>query len=179
MATASDSCTLLSLPGELRNRIYRYTLGSPQAIAVSSKGYERSGLLSACRQIRHEALQIFYHENAFDIAALELDSCVLAQWCAVLDKLDINPRRVTMCPSIRQTAHWRNLMTWIYQWHVGVIPARLTYPAYLHNAEVRLVHAMFDTAMIMQGQPWSHVKLLLDIQRPVLIALNPDWAIER
>ena len=171
-----ETCYLLALPGELRNHIYRLALRENKPIAVGAKGYHRSGLLGTCREIRAETLQIYYYENHFDIAALELDSSTLARWCATLEAIDIRPRKVAMNPYIRQTVHWANLLKWIHQWHAGVIPARLTYPAHLLNAEVRVVHAMFDMAMVMRAQPWPFVRAVLEAQRPVLIAMNPGWA---
>jgi hypothetical protein len=90
----------------------------------------------------------------------------------------ISQRKIAMNPHIRQTAHWTNLMRWIYQWHMGAIPARLTYPAHLQNAEVRIVHAMFDMAMALRGQPWSVVGAVLSTQRPVLAAMNAAWGFD-
>ena len=90
----------------------------------------------------------------------------------------ISQRKISMNPHIRQTANWTNLMRWVHQWHIGAIPARLTYPAHLQNAEVRIVHAMFDIAMVMRGQPWSVVGAVLSVQRPVLVAMNPAWGLD-
>jgi hypothetical protein len=197
----SSRCHLLALPGELRNWIYRLAVVSNHSIEVGPKGYVRSALLATSHEIRAETLQIFYYENRFDILALELDPTTLARWCQMLTTLERTPsyqfnasnpcaadsaattaeiglisqRRISMNPHIRQTAHWTNLMRWVHQWHIGAIPARLTYPAQLQNAEVRIVHAMFDMAMVMRGQPWSVVGAVLSVQRPVLVAMNKAW----
>jgi hypothetical protein len=203
----SSRCHLLALPGELRNWIYRLAVVSDHSIEVGLKGYARSGLLATSREIRAETLQIFYYENQFDILALELDPTTLARWCRMLTTLERTPlhhaakldtsnpcaahpgvttagqgvisqRKISMNPHIRQTANWTNLMRWVHQWHVGAIPARLTYPAHLQNAEVRIVHAMFDMAMVMRGQPWSVVGAVLSVQRPVLVAMNQAWGLD-
>lgn len=61
---------LLALPGELRNRIYRYALVKDGPIAFKC-GNNRSGerfvpaILQVCRQIRSEAIRIYFHENTF------------------------------------------------------------------------------------------------------------------
>jgi hypothetical protein len=90
----------------------------------------------------------------------------------------ISQRRISMNPHIRQTAHWPNLLRWLHKWHIGAIPARLTYPAHLQNAEVRIVHAMFDMAMCLRGQPWRTVEGVLSCQRSVLEALNAGWGVD-
>lgn len=56
----------LSLPGEIRNNIYRYALVSPKPYTVKLQfPPSDTGLLRANKQIYSEASTIFYHENTF------------------------------------------------------------------------------------------------------------------
>ncbi|KAK5684160.1 hypothetical protein LTS10_004024 [Elasticomyces elasticus] len=59
--------TLLGLPPEMRNAIYRYVLVNPDPIEVSpGRPYAyKPAFLSTCRQIRAEADGIFMNENTF------------------------------------------------------------------------------------------------------------------
>lgn len=64
---AAQQLALLSLPAELRNRIWSLTLLETERIDMSHKcRYRIPGLLSACRQIREEAAPIYYSENHFN-----------------------------------------------------------------------------------------------------------------
>ncbi|KAK3386830.1 hypothetical protein B0H63DRAFT_447732 [Podospora didyma] len=64
------SFKFLSLPGELRNKIYRLVLRRKAVIGTSSvvERFKLSGqLLRTCRQIHDEGLSILYSENTFEI----------------------------------------------------------------------------------------------------------------
>ncbi len=65
---ASIDCPLLALPGEIRNRIYRYVLIKPNPFAVKFQFSPRdTALLQANRMVYMEASTIFYYENTFRI----------------------------------------------------------------------------------------------------------------
>lgn len=86
--------SFLSLPGELRNEIYRYALvvgRRPFALQMPEKmhpeSYADTALLRVNKQVFRETSSIFYHENTFRIAqdlfystpilqALEVVHCV-------------------------------------------------------------------------------------------------------
>jgi hypothetical protein len=56
------------LPPELRNSIYELVFKDTTFEPVNHNRWKRpqnQALLATCRQIRHEALHIFYHETAF------------------------------------------------------------------------------------------------------------------
>ncbi|KAK3706704.1 hypothetical protein LTR37_012548, partial [Vermiconidia calcicola] len=50
---------LLELPGELRNRIYGYVLVD-DIIKLDSTGHTEPELLHTCKQVRKEAIRIYY-----------------------------------------------------------------------------------------------------------------------
>lgn len=66
---ASAPVPFLDLPGELRNHIYRYSLVTVDSIAITDGGkvplWMPPAVLATCRQIRNEALPIYYIENSF------------------------------------------------------------------------------------------------------------------
>ena len=56
------------LPPELRNRVYRLTLTQTGPIATLGKQrLEEPALLAVNRQIRNEAIALYYHENDFEL----------------------------------------------------------------------------------------------------------------
>ena len=66
-ANSKHSPLLSKLPGELRNKIYRYVL-LQEAIEIQlAPIYEKTNLLRTCSQIRKEASAIFFSENIFVI----------------------------------------------------------------------------------------------------------------
>jgi len=70
-----SECLLLTLPAELRERIYRYALKGqmPDYCVFVRTGYLYSRpaapliapLLATCRQIKHEGVPIFFQDNIF------------------------------------------------------------------------------------------------------------------
>ncbi|EME42170.1 hypothetical protein DOTSEDRAFT_100538, partial [Dothistroma septosporum NZE10] len=59
--------TLLGLPGELRNRIYRDALIVPDRIRIDATYHTLPALLRTCREIRDEATSIHLTANRFGI----------------------------------------------------------------------------------------------------------------
>ncbi|KAK4611195.1 uncharacterized protein CLAFUR5_13878 [Fulvia fulva] len=65
---------LLGVPGELRNRIYRYVLLQESPIIVTDTGFDRPGLMSTCKAVRTETVKIYYEENKFTVDIINLSS---------------------------------------------------------------------------------------------------------
>jgi hypothetical protein len=68
LATAANANShLLSLPAELRNRIYCYVLisGNSEVELTKKDYYGKKRFLNTCTQIRKEAESIFHEENSF------------------------------------------------------------------------------------------------------------------
>lgn len=95
------ACPLLELPAELRNEIYGLVLCKNDRIVVSSAGYEREGLLSVCKQVRQEALKIYYYENKFVVEVHKWNSDNLLAFEKVLRRLGLKRAE----PAIRDGKH--------------------------------------------------------------------------
>ncbi|KAK5731999.1 hypothetical protein LTR17_010952 [Elasticomyces elasticus] len=68
--------TLLTIPPEMRNRIYREALLEGSICVCSAFGLLRSlpdepALLRVCHQIREEAMSIYYCENKFSVSVYD------------------------------------------------------------------------------------------------------------
>ncbi|KAK3648142.1 hypothetical protein LTR56_007554 [Elasticomyces elasticus] len=71
----ATQANILLLPAELRIRIYEFCLVSTDVIDLADRAQRREpGVLAACRQIRFEALAIFYSENNFTATERDTES---------------------------------------------------------------------------------------------------------
>ncbi|KAK3626699.1 hypothetical protein LTR56_019631 [Elasticomyces elasticus] len=97
------TCHFLALPWELRHHIYKFALTDPEAILIQypredanalrtprSPWIHQPALCAVNRQIRHEALLIFYGQNAFHSWTVDM----VAAW---LRDLDVDHLRVLRC----------------------------------------------------------------------------------
>jgi hypothetical protein len=66
-AATTLRANFLTIPGELRNKIYRLALISDGKIVVAKGQFVEPRLLRTCRQIRTEATKIYYLENEWTI----------------------------------------------------------------------------------------------------------------
>lgn len=77
IAAAEVKCRLLSLPAELRNRIYEMVVVHQQPITMSHRRRHRltrtpPAITRTCQQIKNESLPIFYEWNTFRL----YDACM-------------------------------------------------------------------------------------------------------
>lgn len=80
-------CHLLQLPGELRNRIYRYALVTDDDIDVTSTGPGEPALLLSSKDIRQESLLIYYRENHFNMRVPDWNGTALVPFMKQLRKI--------------------------------------------------------------------------------------------
>ncbi|KAK3063925.1 hypothetical protein LTS18_011639 [Coniosporium uncinatum] len=80
-AREAPAPSLFDLPAELRNHIYRYALTESHELVISdSAPPQQPALTRTCRQIRTEALGIFYLNNGFRCHVDNLDSSLMRRW---------------------------------------------------------------------------------------------------
>lgn len=81
---------LLALPAELRERICEYALSCEETIAIRRPDYATStALLRTCRQIRAEALPVFFKYNHFSVALGFKDWRNLFHWTLKVERADL------------------------------------------------------------------------------------------
>ena len=69
-----------AFPAEIRNNIYEMTLISPNDRIQVTHEFKTPGLLSVCRQIRQEAIQIYWLQNKFEVKVVDLDIKILVRF---------------------------------------------------------------------------------------------------
>ncbi|KAK5117155.1 hypothetical protein LTR85_008923 [Meristemomyces frigidus] len=105
--------TLMGLPPELRNHIYRFALVDETGDLRVDAGHRlQPGLLRTCRQIREEATNIFFLENTFRINSIGLAPPVPERHWLTTRK---STRTVTI--ALPGPWDWANLKGWLRRCH--------------------------------------------------------------
>ena len=172
---------LLELPGELRNRIYGYVLVD-DIIKLDSTGHTEPELLHTCKQVRKEAIRIYYAENRFEILVPDYDSSLLLQWSRKAVQLALDHNVYVVCRIFCQhhpQPDWPKLLLWLERVFANSIPHSCRHPPSQApsgtSVEGLVVGGMFHLVRTSQNQPWDYVKKLLEEQRLILIALDGRW----
>lgn len=187
-ATAEVPLRLLSLPPELRNRIYRYALIADNGIVIQHQVSTPTipSLLATCHQVRHEAYDIYFKENDFRFYITDFDATLLLRWCKTFGRSRISLvaqpgkyrlfTRMSSPPAVK----WQNLIVWLKASFRGrcIGLARDDQAGGSHpncnaaSALFKMIHDMRRET----GVTWIQAKAALDGARVALAALNPAWA---
>ena len=162
-------CKFIELPAELRNRIYRLALLEPDAIKINdSSTPQEPSLLSACRQIRQEAISIYYGENHFELQVADLDPTTAQKWLSGSTLRLKSKHRY----KIDNSNNWKNLLRWIK----GVLDGEITsIPGRNSKNSIALV---FSIAMRLyrERKAWEEATPYLEDLHQLLITQDRRWA---
>ncbi|USW58685.1 hypothetical protein Slin15195_G120040 [Septoria linicola] len=132
----------LELPTELRNDIYRLVLVRPKhkrdVVTTIDTIPKEPALLLTCRQIRGEALGIYFRENKFTFRIRDCDAEVYLKWC-VRSKHHLAAAIEFVCEG---SPNWRNF-------------------------KIRLRAHHYDRARALRAHPWPGESKLKTIMRKV------------
>ncbi|KAK3722638.1 hypothetical protein LTR37_002208 [Vermiconidia calcicola] len=172
--------SLLGLPGELRNRIYRDALLTDDSdVIVDATGVPEPALLLTCKQIRAEGGQIYYSERAFSIHISDYDTAVAVKWTRRHRLIREDYKIDAKCRVVNTGyPHWVNLVSWLERLFNEEVFLRAFFPSQAPagtSTGLLTIGAMFASVQAMRGQPWSRVKTLLDEQHHILISIDKQW----
>lgn len=179
-ATSPQPSRLLSIPPELRNRIYRNVLLDPGRINVSATGFTEPELLLTCKQIRSEAMGIFYNECTFVLDNDDYDPTTAIAWTMKLRALSKRKIITNRCgpPTIfsqtRPTPSWTNLLKWVKACHerqAGAMYAGET----RKDAGAHIISACLLMGVNLRDTPWAGLEKVLEHQHCALVALDERW----
>lgn len=161
--------SLLSLPPELRNQIYRYTPLQDDWITLSPSQASEPSLLSTCRQIRQEARSIFLYENKFTVSVRDLYYPVpSAHWYNL-------PYPLTRESHLKgYTKEWQNLKAWLADYHQGsVVGFRAQSDGWRRH---QIVSKAFDIVDSLNDVEWEVVEKVLESFREGTELGTMNWS---
>lgn len=169
--------SLLTLPAEMRNNIYRFALvedAQPIPIPIGTHPPNQPSLLNTCRQIRHEAAGIYFEENSFDFEINDNNAHVYIDWCSK------SPRHLDAPNtnfSLEKSRNWCNTLAWLKaHWEgccQGVLPINdgslFDVLAYLFEVVDELEERELD---------WPQIESVLGLVRKALGVLDKGWLVD-
>ncbi|KAK5117160.1 hypothetical protein LTR85_008928 [Meristemomyces frigidus] len=159
--------SLLGLPGELQNEIYRLLLVEAHSISVNANNKDQPPLLRTCKEIRKDALPISYEENtmAVEVADLRIDM-PSHHWISTCcsHKPDASGPRLKVTSDVPR---WKNLLLWLKRFHAREVPGvphpRLQANESRDTAEpnrVEVIASAFGIVGCLMHLPWEEVEKL-------------------
>ena len=166
--------SLLKIPAELRNEIYRLVLISDEQIEIKDI-YKEPALLSTCRQIRKEATPILYLGNSWVID--------LPDWnFAFYDAFYISVHRKVL-ESWKMKVAWTNngslndkagLLRFIKFLHENQHYPGIRYEPSKYSLESAVTGAC-EIARSMRKQPWEEISSVLEIYLDEVVKGKNGW----
>lgn len=173
------------LPPELRNRIYKHALVDEEPVCITTSGYDRPPLVSTCRQIRKEAIEIYYAGNVFVLVMPSYDSTPVALFDATLPALSCY---VDVVKDWRyyQVPNWPNLLRWLQLNHkqddnwplLSKYPVKLVSRDRYAKRDYLVVSGMFAMVRELSCVPWERLQAVLEAQRPILVRIDRRWGLD-
>lgn len=152
---------VLSLPPELRNEIYRYVLVKEpgRRIILTPGRPSQPALLCTSRQLRKEAIGIFFSENHFTIPVIDYDlrPCIFIR--TLNDKYRAEGIRNCRYPSHGYT-NWDNLLASLEVLHANPLPAHGRKPKWCTRYEA--VSRGVNIVERYRFTPWIRVEEVLE-----------------
>jgi hypothetical protein len=175
-ASAKTSSRLLSLPGELRNRIYRFAIIGHRALEIDAARWSthQPPLLKTCKQVRHEALRLFYIENKISTDIHDWNPIVKYNFQQLMLAHKVRPANLHHYFS--GGPNWGNLMNWLKAVHEGRIGAISDAVGKQRPMERKIVGVMFRVVRKATGvSTWMQVEDLLVAHRELLGMTDDRW----
>lgn len=189
--------SLLGLPAEIRNKIYRMMFEeNDNTITVKSCTFPEPPLLRVSKQVRMEAGSIFYSECTVKIEDnWTYGAGIVCEYKRknVFIEFQVNIRLVE---TNNVSPNWQDFLVGLRRFHAGYVVmveegesnqgqggsgqtsqgTNVQVGRPLRRFTCALVKAMVSEAMASQDLPWSRVKSILEKYHAALIAADPLWA---
>lgn len=144
----------------------------------------------SCKEIRREALKIFYHENCFWINTPAYNCESMMKFLGATKAIGIASKGEDGMDLIKTRVQfgcspsWTNLLEWMRQMHAGAIStdrnvspnmARMDWDGGVRKAKYMAIQSMFDTVYQLRAQPWELVEKVLCSLRMNLACIDEAW----
>lgn len=181
-ATSSSSSRLLSLPPELRVMIFEFVLISGRITISPSAVPAWPALLSTNRQVREEALKIWYGKNLFSFTVVDCDGSLANKFRRNTQWKIYHPQKDNALVNFQGRPDWRNLMDWCRDVHCGSATAIFSIPKE-HREDVSKYPLLavlaaaqeISAASRARRERWSTCKATLKSLRMVAGVADRRW----
>lgn len=181
---AQDS-PLLKLPAELRNRVYEYALYTDgQCLITKAGGIPEPSLLTTSKEIRKEAIGIYYSVNNVMLDILSFDATALRHFDRKVDAMATTSHGFRISGSglqFRSAPNWTNLKGMLRYYHKGDNRFALPFAEFATDDAAGLppvfkaIYGMIRCAAAMQTSPWEEVESTFELLRAGLILSDARW----
>jgi hypothetical protein len=162
----------LSLPGELRNRIYELVLCEAEIIHVT-EDLKPPALPAVCRTIRTESLEIWLRQNEFKFDLIDCDGSLLVAITKLRMMLIKDPDFSLRVGTVTTGLNWQNLKRWCRG-------ARETEHRCYDYDELAtdvdtVIYSALRIAIETKHRPWEECETLLEALRATAGRVDRRW----
>lgn len=154
---------LFTIPGEIRNIIYRFVLISKRSIHVTGVTFPEPAIMRTCYLMRQEALPIYFLENSFQLHCTDWDRTYLHKFPRRLQRQlgpEKQPEVNIQCVNFGSWTHKANLLNLLKACHERQFGG-FTYQA--DDIESSAVTGAFEIARTMRAVSWEAVEKILEV----------------
>ena len=176
---------LLELPGELRNKIYRYCLvvgdehdteylmriTTNGRFVVVTKDLKIPPLLSVSQQVRNEAIHIWYAANTFRVSLQDYDPTLYLAWKRHVDVISRTAPLEKLWIQVTGDPKWSNLMAWCHAVWSGTLPCLEKD----ERGKLALARAAHKIAVMSKEGSWEECERQLSVLRGVFAQIDKRW----
>ena len=176
--SSATSSPFMDLPGELKNRIYFYSLVKPDNVEITVLNWptHQPALLKTCKQIRHEALSIFYNENKISANIDDWSPAVKNACHDLWARYELKTAQFSHY--FTGNPNWENLLAWLKAFYLGDMKGISDVVNKTRALERKTIGVMFLMATTFRnnGMPWESLREVLEAQRGLLLKGDGRWA---
>lgn len=167
---------LFDLPPELRNRIYHLALKEDDFVEITSSRIPPPWL-SACKQIRSEALCLWYTSNDFEARIQDCDISLVLAFGTLLDNaLGTKATALFQISLLIRGINWNNLLHWCrHIWSGQLQPSPFSEEQQYGSPLLKVIQAAHRIAEVGRKNEWNTCKLQLEALRVVAGLSDSKW----
>ena len=151
--------------------IYRYSLVTGTSEVSSHQTLAQPTLLQVNRQIRKEALRVYYKENHFTFNIVNYDATLLIRWCQSI-------RIIRWYSTSYEFTHgrpiWQNMLAWIKASYFSQARSIKNVENHRQHRNVAVLARLFKTATNLRnlGLKWEDVEVQLENEHMMLAEMD-------
>ncbi|KAK5127468.1 hypothetical protein LTR85_006807 [Meristemomyces frigidus] len=177
-ATEISQSAVLRLPAELRNIIYHYTLVQQTCIVIEAGDTPplEPALLHVNRQVRREAIDMYYQQNEFEFTIANCDASCYLKWCKSTQRRK-RSNLIWRFETIGNT-NWPNLWTWLKAYYHDECYCIEEPESAVGEGDDLAIVRLFRIVRRMKREKasWEKVRKCLQGVHGVMAALRPERA---